>query len=230
MNDPREPQAGAKPGPEPAADPLQEALALHRAGKHELAMQRYVAILQKEPANTDVLYYVAMMAIQEGQIAEGLKVIDRALAVGKPQARIYNLLGQAHLRQNQDADAVAAFGKAIETDPAFADAYGNRGALLAEMKRFPEALADLDDRGEAASRQPDRHLQPRRRAARSRQARRGADRLRRRARADADARARALQPRRDHVQARALRRGAEELRPGHRASSPTTPPRTPTAR
>ena len=133
-----------RPGLEPAANPLQEALALHRAGKHELAMQRYVAILQKEPANTDVLYYVAVLAIQEGQIDEGIKVINRALAVGKPQARIYNLLGQAHLRQNRDADAVAAFGKAIETDPAFADAYGNRGTLLAEMKRFPEALADLD--------------------------------------------------------------------------------------
>ena len=44
--------------------------------------------------------------IQEGQIAEGLKVIDRALAVGPPQARLYNLLGQAHLRQNQDDDAL----------------------------------------------------------------------------------------------------------------------------
>ena len=66
--------------------------------------------------------------------------------MGKPQARIYNLLGQAHLRQNQDADALAAFGRAIETDPAFADAYGNRGTLLAEMKRFPEALADFEPR------------------------------------------------------------------------------------
>ena len=146
MNAPNETGRGQPPKPdvEPPHDPLQEALALHRAGKHELAMQRYVTILQKEPANTDVLYYVAMMAIQEGQIAEGIKVINRALAVGKPQARIYNLLGQAHLRQNRDADAVAAFGKAIETDPAFADAHGNRGALLAEMKRFPEALADLE--------------------------------------------------------------------------------------
>jgi tetratricopeptide (TPR) repeat protein len=133
-----------RPGPEPAANPLQEALTLHRAGKHELAMQRYVAILQREPANTDVLYYVAVLAIQEGQLDEGIKVINRALAVGVPQARIYNLLGQAHLRQNRDADAVVAFGKAIETDPVFPDAYGNRGTLLAEMKRFPEALADLD--------------------------------------------------------------------------------------
>ena len=52
-----------------------------------------------------------------------------------------NLLGQVHLRRNQDDDALAAFGRAIETDTAFADAYGNRGTLLAEMKQLPEALA-----------------------------------------------------------------------------------------
>ncbi|MBX9828291.1 MAG: tetratricopeptide repeat-containing glycosyltransferase family protein [Xanthobacteraceae bacterium] len=137
---PRAPQTSAAP----AADPLQEALALHRAGKHDLAMQRYVALLQKEPDNTDVLYYVAVLAVQEGQIAEGAKVIRRALAVGKPQARLYNLLGQLHLRQSQDEDALKAFGQAIETDPTFPDAYGNRGALLAEMKRFQEAFEDLN--------------------------------------------------------------------------------------
>ena len=32
---------------------IQEALALHREGKHELAMQRYVAILQQDPGNLD---------------------------------------------------------------------------------------------------------------------------------------------------------------------------------
>lgn len=136
--------AAPRPDVEPAADPLQEALALHRAGKHDLAMQRYVALLQKDPGNVDVLYYVAVVAIQEGQLAEGVKVIRRALDVGKPQARLYNLLGQVHLRQNQDEEALKAFGQAIETDPAFPDAHGNRGVLLAEMGRFAEALPDLE--------------------------------------------------------------------------------------
>ena len=124
---------------------IQEALALHREGKHELAMQRYVAILQQNPGNLDALYYVAMIALQQGQIAEGLKVIAaRASRSGPPQARLHNLKGQAHLRQNQDDDALQSFGRAIETDPAFADAYGNRGTLLSEMGRAAEALADFD--------------------------------------------------------------------------------------
>ena len=41
-------------------------------------MQRYVAILQQNPGNVDALYYVAMLALQQGQFAEGLKVIGSA--------------------------------------------------------------------------------------------------------------------------------------------------------
>jgi tetratricopeptide (TPR) repeat protein len=128
---------------ETAPSPLEEALALHREGKHELAMQRYVAILQKNPGDIDALYYVAMIAIQQGQFGEGIRVIEHALTLG-PQARFYNLLGQAHLRLNQDREALESFGRAIESDPAFVDAYGNRAALLAEMGRLQEAVADFD--------------------------------------------------------------------------------------
>src|ERR1043165_1838955 len=77
----------APPAPEADSDPLAQALALHRQGKHDLAMQRYVAILQRDPNHADALYYVAVLALQEGQIDEGIKVIRRALEVGHPQAR-----------------------------------------------------------------------------------------------------------------------------------------------
>jgi tetratricopeptide (TPR) repeat protein len=136
MNTP--PAAGSK------QQAIRDALALHREGKHELAMQRYVAILQQDPGNLDALYYVAMIAIQQGQIEEGLKVIGRAIAAGAPQARLHNLKGQAHLRLNQDDEALKSFGRAIEIDPAFADAYGNRATLLSEMGRLTEAVADFD--------------------------------------------------------------------------------------
>jgi tetratricopeptide (TPR) repeat protein len=132
------------PAPTAPPQPLQEALALHREGKHELAMQRYVAILQQNPGNVDALYYVAMIAIQQEQFGEGLKVIARAIELSPSQARLHNLKGQAHLRQNQDDDALKSFGRAIDVDPAFADAYGNRGTLLSEMGRAAEALADFD--------------------------------------------------------------------------------------
>ena len=132
------------PAPTVLQQPLQEALALHREGKHELAMQRYVAILQQNPGNVDALYYVAMIAIQQQQFADGLKVIARALELSPSEARLHNLKGQVHLRQNADDDALNSFSRVIEVDPAFADAYGNRGTLLSEMGRAAEALSDFD--------------------------------------------------------------------------------------
>jgi len=125
-------------------DPLQEALALHRAGKHDLAMQRYVAILERDPNNADALYYIAVLALQQGQIEEGIKVIRRGLEVGPERGRLHNLHGQAHLRLNQDQEALAAFDRAIACEPTFADAYGNRANLLADMDRREEALAAFD--------------------------------------------------------------------------------------
>lgn len=138
------PPTAAKERPQAAQQALQEALALHRQGKRDLAMQRYVAILQDDPENIDALYYVAVLALQEGQIAEGIKVIERALTVGPPQGRLFNLLGQAHLRLNQDDAALESFDRAIACEPGFADAYGNRANVLADMGRLGEAVVAFD--------------------------------------------------------------------------------------
>lgn len=134
----------SRPAAPPPEDPLQQALALHREGKRGLAMQRYVAILERDPTHADALYYVAVLALQEGQFAEGIKVIERALKVGPERGRLYNLLGQAHMRLNDDAEALRCFERAIACEPGFADAYGNRANLLADMGRPEEALAAFD--------------------------------------------------------------------------------------
>ena len=109
-------------------------------------MQRYVAVLQQDPQNVDALYYVAVLALQEGQLDEGLKLIRRALAVSPAQARLHNLMGQAELRQNRDKDALLSFGRAIEAEPAFADAGAGplRTRRAAAADRPAEALRDYD--------------------------------------------------------------------------------------
>ena len=108
-------------------------------------MQRYVAVLQQDPQNVDALYYVAVLALQEGQLDEGLKLIRRALAVSPAQARLHNLMGQAELRQNRDKDALLSFGRAIEAEPAFADAGAGplRPRRAAAADRPAEALASF---------------------------------------------------------------------------------------
>ncbi len=147
----------------PASSDSRKALALHRQGKHELAMQRYVAILQQNPGNVDALYYVAMIAIQQQQFADGLKVIARGLELSPSDARLHNLKGRCICGKNADDEALNSFSRAIEADPAFADAYGNRGTLLSEMGRRRRPWPTSTERW-SCGRQSRRPLQPGERA------------------------------------------------------------------
>ncbi|HEY1312201.1 MAG TPA: tetratricopeptide repeat protein, partial [Pseudolabrys sp.] len=57
-----------------AARLLQQGLFHHRQGQIEQAMERYVEVLQGDPENADALYYVAVVACQGGELAEGIKL------------------------------------------------------------------------------------------------------------------------------------------------------------
>ena len=123
---------------------IQEALALHRQGNLAGAMERYVKVLQGDPQNADALHYIAVVAMQDGQYDEGIKLALRALAAGPPQARTHNMLGQAYLRLGKNREALEAFDRALAVDPDFADAVGNRAGILAELGHFQEAVSGFD--------------------------------------------------------------------------------------
>jgi tetratricopeptide (TPR) repeat protein len=119
-------------------------IALHGEGDIALAMERYVEVLQRDPQNADALYYVAMVACQDGQFQQGAELARRAIVVGPPQARLHNLLGQALYRLGQPLEAVKNFDQAIALDANFADAHGNRANILIDAGFPDEALKSLD--------------------------------------------------------------------------------------
>ena len=127
-----------------AKQTLQGALALHRMGNLRAAMDGYMRVLKDDPQNADALYYVAVVAVQEGQFPDGIKLAQRALTLGPPQARLHNLLGQTYFRLGQADEALASYDRAIKLQPDFADAHGNRANVLVIFRRFKEALAAFD--------------------------------------------------------------------------------------
>lgn len=123
---------------------LQQGLFHHRQGQLAQAMERYTDVLRTDPQNADALYYVAVVACQEGQFKQGVDLARRALEHGPPQARVHNLLGKAHEQLGDPLEAIKAYDQAIALDASFAEAHGNRAALLAKAG-FPEqALASFD--------------------------------------------------------------------------------------
>lgn len=123
---------------------LQQGLFHHRQGQLDMAMQRYIEVLKGDPTNIDALYYVAVVACQEGHYQQGVDLAKRAIEIGAPQARVHNLLGQAHDRLGQPLEAIKAYDAAIALDPNFAAAHGNRAAVLADASMPEEALKSFD--------------------------------------------------------------------------------------
>jgi tetratricopeptide (TPR) repeat protein len=128
-----------------AATLLQQGLFHHRQGQLDLAMQRYIDVLDSDPTNADALYYVAVVACEDGQYDKGAELAERAIAAGKPQARVHNLLGQAYDRLHKPLEAIKAYDAALAVDPNFAAAHGNRASILAETG-FPEEALKAYDR------------------------------------------------------------------------------------
>ncbi|HEX3710794.1 MAG TPA: tetratricopeptide repeat protein [Pseudolabrys sp.] len=123
-----------------AAQLLQQGLLHHRQGEIALAMQRYNEVLGSEPRNADALYYVAVIACQEGRFRQGIDLARRALESGPPQARVHNLLGKALEREGSPIEALQHFEQAVALDQNFAEAHGNRANLLAATGRTEDAL------------------------------------------------------------------------------------------
>jgi tetratricopeptide (TPR) repeat protein len=123
---------------------LQQGLFHHRHGQLEQALERYVEVLKGDPENADALYYVAVVACQGGEYAEGIKLARRAISIGPPTARLHNLLGQALYREGDRLEAIKNFDTAIALDPNLSDAHGNRANVLVDGGFPDEALKSFD--------------------------------------------------------------------------------------
>jgi tetratricopeptide (TPR) repeat protein len=137
-------QDTANGGNQTIAQLLQQGLFHHRQGDIPTAMERYSEVLGKDPKNTDALYYVAVIACQEGQYKQGVDLIKRALNFTAPQARMLNVLGQALDRLGEPLEAMKALDQAIALDPKLAAAHGNRANILVDAGLPAEALKSFD--------------------------------------------------------------------------------------
>jgi len=74
-----------------------------------------------------------------GMVDEAKKFYDKALAYEK-NSKFWNNRGVLHMGLDENLEALACFGKAIEIDSTNAEAWNNRGTVLRGMKKMAEAL------------------------------------------------------------------------------------------
>ena len=114
---------------------LEEARALHRTGNVDAAEPIYRRILDDDPANPEALHLLGVVALQSGDAAGALALVERAIAVDGRAASYRNTAGNAHMALGDTAAAERAFGRAAELDATFAGARFNRGRALQALGR-----------------------------------------------------------------------------------------------
>ena len=128
-------------GPDGRVQLLAERAANH-AQRGELAAARtlYTEILSLAPGHSEAISFIAIAALQAGDIPQSLKLLQQGVAANPSDAGLHKNLGLAYRAGGQTEAALAAFTDAARLKPDFVVALLHQGALLMEVGREEEAL------------------------------------------------------------------------------------------
>lgn len=113
----------------------------HKAGDLGAAETIYREILRQDPTHVDAIHMLGMIAYQQGQFPNAIRLINEALRHCPNSAAIYSNLGSVHIAYSQPDAAIAALRKALALDPSMALAYNNLGNALRIKMQELEAVS-----------------------------------------------------------------------------------------
>jgi len=116
-------------------------LALCASSQKKLEQQR-----TKDPK---FQYNVGLFYLNEGNVDEALKYLDKSLSLNPRYYLAWNARGLAYSMKGDLPEAVKSFQKCLESDPTFTEAHNNLGSIYQEMgfldkaeEEYKKALSD----------------------------------------------------------------------------------------
>ena len=113
----------------------------HKKKNFKEAESIYQQILQAWPNHGDVLHLLGVVYQQSGRSEEGIRSIQKAIAVDDKKAVYHNNLGLIYLETNSLDLAVSSFAKAIELKGDYPDPYNNLGDAYYRSNQLPKSIA-----------------------------------------------------------------------------------------
>jgi predicted O-linked N-acetylglucosamine transferase (SPINDLY family) len=132
-----------KAPPSAAAALLNQAVALHQAGRLDEAEPLYRQVIQQAPGQFDATHLLGVIALQRGDLSAAEPLIVKALAVKPKDAAALNNLGTVLLRARRLDEAREQFDRAAKAQPTFVEAQSNLGNVLRQMGRVADSVAPL---------------------------------------------------------------------------------------
>lgn len=120
------------------SDPVQTALQHQRAGRLAEAAEIYQTLLRADPQQPGLLHQYGLLHYQAGHPAEGLKYLQRALAL-RPDPACWCNAALMHMALGQATQAAQAADQALRLQPDHADAANNLALALGMLGRLDEA-------------------------------------------------------------------------------------------
>jgi tetratricopeptide (TPR) repeat protein len=123
---------------------FEQGLALHQAGRIEVARGCYEQALAAEPEQFDALHMLGVVCLQTGQTEQGAVLLERAVGIDPNQAAAHLNLGMAQTALKRFDAAIASCERAVALQPGSVEGYTNLGNAQLALGRFEAALASYD--------------------------------------------------------------------------------------
>lgn len=127
-----------------ANSPLEDALALHKAGKLQDAEAAYRALLSGDPANADAWHFLGLVEAATGRLEAAQESISKAVSLDGERPTFHYNLGFVFQGLERFTQALSQYRKSLELDPNQPAAHYNAGLVLSRMRRYAEAIESFD--------------------------------------------------------------------------------------
>jgi protein O-GlcNAc transferase len=123
---------------------LQQAMALHQAGRLSEAEQLYQQVLTASPGDYAALHLMGLLRLMQNRLPEALRFMQAALKVQPGAPETLANVGIALSGLGRQEEALAALDGVVSARPNDSKAWSNRGSIRHRLGRRIEALADFD--------------------------------------------------------------------------------------
>ncbi len=123
---------------------VEQALALHNAGRLDEARELYRQVLAVDPANAQALELLGTVECQTGQFEAGVRLFEQSLALKPDQPDVQYNRGLALQYLKRPDEAVASFDQVLQARPDHLQAWFARGNTLQSLRQFEGAAASYD--------------------------------------------------------------------------------------
>ena len=141
---PRTAGPAAAQGAARGATAFQQAVSLHQQGRPFQADALCAEVLRADPRHFGAWHLRGLLALEGGNVDEGMAWLQRSLALNPNQPAAHSNLGNALLAKGEPQKALDRFDRALRLKSDYAVALYNRGNALRQLRQFEEALASYD--------------------------------------------------------------------------------------